>query len=84
MIDSLALAVPEADTLRELLTYCARRWSVDGTARTVLLPNPSCIPASILRGSGFRAQRSNFEAHVFSPDRESPLLDAGETNFEIV
>jgi GNAT superfamily N-acetyltransferase len=84
MIDSLALADPEADSLRELLIYCARWCADNGATRTVLLPNPSGIPAAILRGSGFRAQRSRFEAHVFSPDRESPLLDARETNFEIV
>jgi GNAT superfamily N-acetyltransferase len=84
MIDSLALADPEAESLRGLLTYCARWCAEDGVPRTVLLPNPSCISATTLRGSGFRAQRSRFEAHVFSPVRESPLLDAIETNFEIV
>jgi GNAT superfamily N-acetyltransferase len=84
MIDSLALAVSEADSLRGLLTYCARRCAEDGAARTVLLPNPSGNSATMLRGAGFRSQHSRFEAHVFSPVRESPLLDARETNLEIV
>jgi hypothetical protein len=82
-LDNLFLPEPLAEPLQALLADAAGRWRDRVTSTVITVPNPSGIPADVLRWVGLRATASRFNGLLFEPSHAAPT-DALRTTLEVV
>jgi hypothetical protein len=82
-LDNLFLPEPSAEVLQALLADAAGRWSDQVTSTVVTVPNPSGIPAGLLRSVGLRAIPARFNGFLLEPDDAAPTISF-RTTLEVV
>ena len=84
IVDNLFLPSPDADTLRALCLYAARRWPDRVTAPMVSIPNVWSIDPTILRAAGLRQTPARFVGFIGTYSASDPFTPARGTNLDSV
>jgi hypothetical protein len=84
IVENLFLPNPDADTLRALCLYAARRWPDRVTAPMVSIPNVWGIDPDILKAAGLRQTTARFVGFIGTYSVSDPFTPASGTNLDIV
>ncbi|HLK56026.1 MAG TPA: GNAT family N-acetyltransferase [Chthonomonadaceae bacterium] len=84
MLENLVLIGDQAEALKALCAYSSQYGKASGSNGSVMLPNPCGISAQGLKAAGLRQLPSRFRGYLCCTDPQNALLQAAETNIEII